>query len=81
MLLENAGAITTHEEIQRRLWPVEFDHSLNANIRKLRVALGDSADNPKYIETVLRIQRPSGDLWVIWITDSFEASCGSLAVL
>ena len=58
ILLENAGAITTREEIQQQLWPndtvVEFDHSVNAAIKKLRVALGDSADNPKYIETVAR---------------------------
>ncbi len=58
ILLENAGGITTREEIQKQLWPndtvVEFDHSINAAIKKLRVALGDSADNPKYIETVAR---------------------------
>ncbi len=58
ILLENSGAITTREEIQQQLWPndtvVEFDHSINAAIKKLRVALGDSADNPKYIETVAR---------------------------
>jgi serine/threonine protein kinase/Flp pilus assembly protein TadD len=58
MLIEHASAITTREEIQRQLWPndtvVEFDHSINAAIKKLRVALGDSADNPKYIETVAR---------------------------
>ena len=58
ILLENASAITTREEIQQQLWPndtvVEFDHSINAAIKKLRVALGDSADNPKYIETIAR---------------------------
>ncbi len=58
ILLENGEAITTREEIQKQLWPndtvVEFDHSINAAIKKLRVALGDSADNPKYIETVAR---------------------------
>src|ERR1039458_7492812 len=58
ILVEHAGAITTREEIQNQLWPndtvVEFDHSINAAIKKLRVALGDSADNPKYIETVAR---------------------------
>ena len=58
ILLENGGAITTREEIQKKLWPndtvVEFDHSINAAIKKLRVVLGDSADNPKYIETVAR---------------------------
>ena len=58
ILLENAGAITTREEIQQQLWPndtvVEFDHSINAAIKKLRVALGDSAESPKYIETIAR---------------------------
>jgi serine/threonine protein kinase len=58
ILVEHAGAIATREEIQQQLWPndtvVEFDHSINAAIKKLRVALGDSADNPKYIETVAR---------------------------
>jgi DNA-binding winged helix-turn-helix (wHTH) protein len=58
ILIEKAGAISTREEIQKQLWPndtvVEFDHSINAAIKKLRVALGDSADKPKYIETVAR---------------------------
>jgi serine/threonine protein kinase/tetratricopeptide (TPR) repeat protein len=58
ILLENGGGITTREEIQHKLWPndtvVEFDHSINAAIRKLREALGDSADHPKYIETIAR---------------------------
>jgi serine/threonine protein kinase/tetratricopeptide (TPR) repeat protein len=58
ILLEHAGEIANREEIQQQLWPndtvVEFDHSINAAIKKLRVALGDSADNPKYIETVAR---------------------------
>jgi eukaryotic-like serine/threonine-protein kinase len=58
MLVERGGAITTREEIRQQLWPndtvVEFDHSINAAIKKLRVALGDSADNPTYIETVAR---------------------------
>jgi serine/threonine protein kinase/tetratricopeptide (TPR) repeat protein len=56
MLIEHAGAITTLEEIQQQLWPndtgVEFDRSIDAAIKKLLFALGDSADNPKYIETV-----------------------------
>src|ERR1017187_9462078 len=56
MLIEHAGAITTREEIQQQLWPnhtvVEFEHGINAAIEQLRVALGDSADNPKYLETV-----------------------------
>jgi eukaryotic-like serine/threonine-protein kinase len=56
LLLERAGGIATREEIQKKFWPnntiVEFDHSINAAIRNLRKALGDSAGEPKYIETV-----------------------------
>lgn len=56
MLVERGGEIVTREEIQKRFWPndtiVEFDHSINVAINKLRKALGDSADQPKYIATV-----------------------------
>jgi eukaryotic-like serine/threonine-protein kinase len=58
MLLEREGKIVTREEIKSRLWPndtvVDFDHSINATIKTLRRALGDSADNPRYVETVAR---------------------------
>ena len=58
MLVENHGEVVTREEIRRKLWPndtlVEFDHSINAAIKKLRLALGDSAGNPCYVETVAR---------------------------
>jgi eukaryotic-like serine/threonine-protein kinase len=58
MLIEHAGAITTREEIQQQLWPndtvAEFDSGINTAIEELRVALGDSADDPKYLETVAR---------------------------
>ena len=58
ILIECDGAIATREEIQNKLWPnntiVEFDHGINTAIKKLRVALGDSAENPKYIETIAR---------------------------
>ena len=58
MLVERGGEIATREEIQKKLWPndtvVEFDQSINAAIKKLRKALGDSAEEPKYIETVAR---------------------------
>lgn len=56
-LLERSGNIVTREELQQRLWPsefVDFDHSLNAAVRKLREALGDSAENPRFIETLAR---------------------------
>ena len=55
MLLEREGRIVTREEIKGRLWPadtiVDFDRSINATIKTLRRDLGDSAENPRYIET------------------------------
>ena len=58
MLLESHGRVVTREEIQQRLWPgdaiVEFDHSINAAVRRLRDVLQDSAGKPRYIETVTR---------------------------
>jgi len=58
MLIERGGELVTREEIKRKFWPnntvVEFDHSINAAIRKLRRALDDSADDPRYIETIPR---------------------------
>src|SRR5713226_4249136 len=58
LLLEREGKIVTREEIKTRLWPndtvVDFDHSINATIKTLRRALGDSADNPRYVETLAR---------------------------
>ena len=57
-LLEKPGDVVTREELRQRLWPVntfvDFDHSLNAAIRRLRDALGDSAENPTFVETVAR---------------------------
>lgn len=58
MLLERPGEVVSREELQRRLWPadtfVDFDHSLNAAIKRLRDALQDSADNPRFVETLAR---------------------------
>lgn len=58
MLLGNPGELVTREDIQNRLWPndtvVEFEHSINAAIRRLRAALNDSADSPRFIETLAR---------------------------
>src|SRR5947209_15214980 len=56
LLLERAGDIVSRDELRQRLWPsdtyVEFDGSLNAALKKLRFALGDSAENPVFIETL-----------------------------
>jgi eukaryotic-like serine/threonine-protein kinase len=58
LLIERPGEIVTREEIRQALWPagtfVEFDDGLNTAIKKLRAALGDSADNPRFIETLPR---------------------------
>jgi TolB-like protein/DNA-binding winged helix-turn-helix (wHTH) protein/Flp pilus assembly protein TadD len=57
LLLEKPGELVTREELRGRLWPrtfVDFDHGLNKAISKIREALGDSAENPRFIETVAR---------------------------
>src|SRR5439155_5093133 len=59
ILLKKPGEVVTREEIQRQLWPsdtfVDFEHSLNTAIKKLRTALGDSPENSRYIETLPRV--------------------------
>ena len=58
LLLEKPGEVVTRDDLRQRLWPadtfVDFDHSLNAAIKRLRDALGDSAENPTFVETVAR---------------------------
>jgi TolB-like protein/DNA-binding winged helix-turn-helix (wHTH) protein len=58
MLLEHAGKVVPRDELQSKLWPadtiVDFDHGLNKAINKVRKALGDSAENPRFVETVGR---------------------------
>jgi TolB-like protein/DNA-binding winged helix-turn-helix (wHTH) protein/Tfp pilus assembly protein PilF len=58
MLLERAGQVVTREELQKKLWPadtlVDFDHGLNKAVNKIRDALRDSADSPRFVETVAR---------------------------
>lgn len=57
-VLEKPGEVVTREELRARLWPadtfVDFDHGLNAAVKRLRDTLGDTAENPKYIETLPR---------------------------
>ncbi|HEY2458814.1 MAG TPA: winged helix-turn-helix domain-containing protein [Candidatus Acidoferrum sp.] len=57
-LVENRGQLVTREDLRRRVWPrdtfVDFDHALNTAIKKIRAALNDDADAPRYIETVPR---------------------------
>jgi cholera toxin transcriptional activator len=58
LLLERAGEVVTRDELREKLWPadtfVDFDHSLNTAVNKLREVLGDSASSPRYIETLAR---------------------------
>jgi eukaryotic-like serine/threonine-protein kinase len=58
LLLEHPGQTVTREELRQKLWPtdtfVDFDHSLNSSVKKLRLALGDDSDNPRFIETLHR---------------------------
>jgi TolB-like protein/DNA-binding winged helix-turn-helix (wHTH) protein/Tfp pilus assembly protein PilF len=57
MLLERPGELVTREEVRQKLWPntiVDFDHGLNKAISKIRDALGDSAEKPRFVETVAR---------------------------
>jgi eukaryotic-like serine/threonine-protein kinase len=59
ILLEHAGDVVTREELRQRLWPsdtfVDFEHGMNNAVKKLRTALGDSAERPLYIETLPRV--------------------------
>jgi TolB-like protein/DNA-binding winged helix-turn-helix (wHTH) protein/Flp pilus assembly protein TadD len=58
MLLDHAGQVVSREDLQKKLWPgdtfVDFDHGLNKAINKIREALGDSAESPRFVETVAR---------------------------
>jgi len=58
VLLEQAGRVVTREELQRRIWPadtfVDFDHGINNAIKRLREALGDTSETPRYVETLPR---------------------------
>ena len=58
LLLEHPGQVVTREELQKKLWPantfVDFDHGLNKAVNKIRDALGDSAESPRFVETAAR---------------------------
>src|SRR5690349_10942397 len=72
LLLEHAGEVVTREALRKRLWSddvfVDFDDSLNSAVRRLRLALGDPAENPKILETLprhgyrLKVQIQEADL-------------------
>jgi TolB-like protein/Tfp pilus assembly protein PilF len=58
MMLQRAGDVVTRDELRERLWPqgtfVDFEHSLNAAVKRLRNALGDDAEHPRFVETLPR---------------------------
>ena len=58
MLLEQPGQVVTREQLHKKLWSdgtvIDFEHGLNAAIQRLRQALGDSAENPRFVETLAR---------------------------
>ena len=58
VLLENAGRVVTRDDLRQKIWPadtfVDFDHSLNTAVNKIREALGDSASSPRFVETLAR---------------------------
>lgn len=77
LLLEHRGQLVTRDEIRKKLWPndtiVEFENSINAAIKKLRLALEDSADQPRYVETLAR----RGYRWLVPIERVEEGRVGN----
>jgi DNA-binding winged helix-turn-helix (wHTH) protein len=89
-LLEQPGEIVTRDVLRQRLWPadtfVDFEHGLNAAVKRLRDALGDSADTPVFVETVPRrgyrfiapVVERRGDRRGLWLR---AAACVLLTVI
>ena len=80
ILLEQPGAVITREELQKRLWPdtfVDVDHNLNTAINKIREVLGDSAENPRFVETLPR----RGYRFIHPLTTAADSRVASIAVL
>src|SRR5260370_4473140 len=65
-LLEHPGQIVTREDLRKTLWPgdtfVDFNNSVNAAVNRLRETLGDSAENPRFVETVPRSEEHTSEL-------------------
>src|SRR5882757_8017298 len=81
LLLEHSGDVVNREELQKKLWPadtfVDFDHGLNKAISKIREALSDSAETPRFVETVAR--RGYRFLAEVKVVDSAPISNAELA--
>jgi eukaryotic-like serine/threonine-protein kinase len=79
-LLEQPGEVVTREELKRRIWPEDsfgdFDHAVNVAVAKLRTALGDSADVPRFVETLPR----RGYRFIFPVTPPREAESGAASV-
>jgi DNA-binding winged helix-turn-helix (wHTH) protein len=79
ILLERPGQLVTREELQRRLWPagtfVDFDHSINTAIKKLREALRDDAEQPRFIQTLPR----RGYRFIGQLEETIEPAKGSVS--
>ena len=79
-LLEQPGEVVTREELKRRIWPEDsfgdFDHAVNVAVAKLRTALGDSADVPRFVETLPR----RGYRFIFPVTPPREAEPGAASV-
>lgn len=85
-LLENAGEIVTRDALREKIWPadtfVDFDHSLNTAVNKIRESLGDSASSPRFVETVARrgyrfvapVTRASINIATVGIADGATAA-------
>jgi TolB-like protein/DNA-binding winged helix-turn-helix (wHTH) protein/Tfp pilus assembly protein PilF len=77
VLLERPGEIVTREELRARLWQgdtfVDFDHGLNNGVMRLREVLGDSSENPRFVETVPR----RGYRFIAPVEEAFAATPGS----
>jgi TolB-like protein/DNA-binding winged helix-turn-helix (wHTH) protein/Tfp pilus assembly protein PilF len=86
LLLERAGDVVAREKVRETLWPgdtyVDFDHSLNTAVRKLREALGDSAEAPRYVETIARrgyrFIAPVAPLPALQVAHAADATVASL---
>ena len=78
-LLDRPGGVVTREELRDRLWAadtyVDFESGLNTAVNRLRLALGDSADHPRYVETLAR----SGYRFVAMVSETHPAPAGGLA--
>src|SRR5262247_3183371 len=87
LLLDHAGDVVTREKVRETLWPadthVDFDHSLKTAVRKLREALGDSAETPRYVETIARrgyrFIAPVASRGMGQVAESGEAAVASLS--